>query len=102
MSFRRYDVVVGAGIVGFAHAYHAHRQGLSVAVVDHVDQVAGASVRNFGHASTTTLFYGFAGAAALAAIIPVLHWNRVPATERSPSACGSACAAWPSPSPSTT
>ena len=31
-----YDVVVvGAGIVGLAHAYHAHERGLSVAVVDH-------------------------------------------------------------------
>ncbi|MGX7697042.1 TIGR03364 family FAD-dependent oxidoreductase [Gordonia polyisoprenivorans] len=49
-----YDVVVvGAGIVGLAHAYHARRRGLSVAVVEHNDQVAGASVRNFGHACMT-------------------------------------------------
>ncbi|WP_052078002.1 TIGR03364 family FAD-dependent oxidoreductase [Rhodococcoides fascians] len=50
----KYDVVVvGAGIVGLAHAYHAHRRGLTVAVVDHADRVAGASVQNFGHACIT-------------------------------------------------
>ncbi|OBJ44693.1 oxidoreductase [Mycolicibacterium mucogenicum] len=49
-----YDVVVvGAGIVGLAHAYHAHRRGLAVAVVDHAAGVAGASVQNFGHACIT-------------------------------------------------
>ncbi|ORA34669.1 TIGR03364 family FAD-dependent oxidoreductase [Mycobacterium aquaticum] len=49
-----YDVVVvGAGIVGLAHAYHAHERGLSVAVVDHADGVVGASVQNFGHACIT-------------------------------------------------
>ncbi|MEK8073047.1 TIGR03364 family FAD-dependent oxidoreductase [Rhodococcoides navarretei] len=62
-----YDVVVvGAGIVGLAHAYHAHRRGLTVAVVDHTDRVAGASVQNFGHAcitaqSDTALAYARAG-----------------------------------------
>lgn len=46
-----YDVVVvGAGIIGLAHAYHAHQRGLAVAVVDHAETVAGASVQNFGHA----------------------------------------------------
>lgn len=51
---RSYDVViVGAGIVGLAHAYHAHERGLAVAVVDHADTVAGASVQNFGHACIT-------------------------------------------------
>ncbi len=49
-----YDVVVvGAGIVGLAHAYHAHERGLSVAVVDHAEGVIGASVQNFGHACIT-------------------------------------------------
>lgn len=51
---QHYDVVVvGAGIVGLAHAYHAHRRGLTVAVVDHADGVLGASVQNFGHACIT-------------------------------------------------
>jgi FAD dependent oxidoreductase TIGR03364 len=51
---RGFDVVVvGAGIVGLAHAYHAHRRGLRVAVVDHAGGVVGASVQNFGHASIT-------------------------------------------------
>ncbi|MGW5149817.1 TIGR03364 family FAD-dependent oxidoreductase [Rhodococcus koreensis] len=62
-----YDVVViGAGIVGLAHAYHAMNRGLSVAVIDHADRVAGASVQNFGHAcitaqSGTALDYARAG-----------------------------------------
>lgn len=51
---RNYDVVVvGSGIVGLAHAYHAHQRGLTVAVVDHADTIAGASVQNFGHACIT-------------------------------------------------
>lgn len=51
---RNYDVViVGSGIVGLAHAYHAHRRGLTVAVVDHADTISGASVQNFGHACIT-------------------------------------------------
>lgn len=51
---RNYDVlVVGSGIVGLAHAYHAHRRGLTVAVIDHADTIAGASVQNFGHACIT-------------------------------------------------
>lgn len=51
---QEYDVVVvGAGIVGLAHAYHARERGLSVAVLDHADGVVGASVQNFGHACIT-------------------------------------------------
>lgn len=46
-------VVVGAGIVGLAHAYHAHQRGLRVAVVDQAEAVVGASVQNFGHACIT-------------------------------------------------
>ncbi|WP_396903124.1 TIGR03364 family FAD-dependent oxidoreductase [Mycolicibacterium sp.] len=54
MGNHSYDVVVvGAGIVGLAHAYHAHQRGLTVAVVDHADGVVGASVQNFGHACIT-------------------------------------------------
>lgn len=46
-------VVVGAGIVGLAHAWHAVRAGLSVVVLDRDDRPVGASVRNFGHICTT-------------------------------------------------
>lgn len=51
---RRYDLaVVGAGIVGLAHAVAAHRRGLSVVVIDRAPGVLGASVRNFGHLCLT-------------------------------------------------
>ena len=46
-------VVVGAGIVGLAHAYEAHRRGLTVAVIDRDARPVGASVRNFGHCGVT-------------------------------------------------
>lgn len=46
-------VVVGAGILGLAHALAARRLGLSVAVIDREAEAIGASVRNFGFVTVT-------------------------------------------------
>jgi FAD dependent oxidoreductase TIGR03364 len=46
-------VVVGAGVVGLAHAIEGHARGLSVVVVERDERAVGASVRNFGHIGTT-------------------------------------------------
>ena len=46
-------VVVGAGIVGLAHAIEAVGHGMSVAIVERDDRPVGASIRNFGHICVT-------------------------------------------------
>lgn len=44
-----YDLaIVGAGILGLAHALAAAKRGLSVVVIDRDAQANGASIRNFG------------------------------------------------------
>jgi len=49
MSPRKVDVaIVGAGILGLAHAYVAAKAGKSVVVLEKSPRAAGASVRNFG------------------------------------------------------
>jgi FAD dependent oxidoreductase TIGR03364 len=46
-------LIVGAGIVGLAHATEALDRGLSVIVIDRDSRAVGASVRNFGHCCIT-------------------------------------------------
>lgn len=46
-------IVVGAGIVGLAHAYTAAQRGLKVCVVERDAACIGASIRNFGFITIT-------------------------------------------------
>ena len=49
-----YDViVVGVGILGLAHAWHAARMGYKVLMLDTTASAQGASVRNFGFVTVT-------------------------------------------------
>ena len=54
MTSSSFDViVVGAGVVGLAHAYQAARQGLKVCVVERDAACVSASIRNFGFITVT-------------------------------------------------
>lgn len=46
-------IVVGAGIIGLASAFLAHRHGLTVRVIDRSERPVGSSIQNFGHACFT-------------------------------------------------
>lgn len=59
-------MIVGAGVVGLAHAVEAVARGLTVTVLERDTHAVGASVRNFGHGCLTAqtgdaLAYGHRG-----------------------------------------
>jgi len=85
--------IVGAGIVGLAHALAAARAGLTVAVLEREARANGASVRNFGFVTVTGQGAGETwrrarrsrevwAEIAPAAGIPVLHRGLVLACRR--------------------
>ena len=89
-----YDLaIVGAGILGLAHAHAAARRGLRVVVLDRDAQANGASLRNFGFVVVTGQAPGQDHARALrgrdiwlevaaAAGIPVAHCGALLAVRR--------------------
>lgn len=49
MMDKKYDlIVVGSGVLGTFHSYHALKKGLSVIIVEKNSRPQGATVRNFG------------------------------------------------------
>lgn len=67
-------VIVGAGIVGLAHAYHAARTGLSVTVFERSAQATGASTQNFGMLALVAQAEGRQRKSALRSLS---HWQEV-------------------------
>ncbi|OED34773.1 hypothetical protein AB833_31990 [Chromatiales bacterium (ex Bugula neritina AB1)] len=68
--------IVGAGILGLAHAYHAARAGLSVAVFERNSEALGATTRNFGMLAVAAQAEGPALDSAMRTLA---HWTEISA-----------------------
>ena len=66
--------IVGAGIVGLAHAYHAARAGYSVSVFERNPSAIGATVRNFG---MLAIVAQKEGAQRESALRTLNHWKHI-------------------------
>ncbi len=73
--------IVGAGIVGLAHAYLAAKSGKSVVVFERSPKAAGASVRGFGLIAPVSQT---AGASYQMAIVSREHWMELLQAARLP------------------
>lgn len=83
----RYDlIVVGAGMLGLAHAYHGARHGMKVLVLERSGKACGASVRNFGMLATIAHISGIDFERSKRTL---RHWRNIAATsDVNLTACG--------------
>ena len=93
VTARGYDLaIVGAGIVGLAHALAAVRLGKRVVVIDRDAQANGASIRNFGFITVTGQQAGDCWRRALRSRDV---WVEI-APRRASTSCKTGSSSWPS------
>ncbi len=79
--------IVGAGVMGLAHAFHASKAGLSVAVFERSPRALGASIQNFGMLAIVAQAPGRQLADARRALADWQEIARQAGIELTPSGC---------------